>query len=159
MRCLPTAAIQPPAIHPDIVLVNTAVKSNTAIDENEQMDEPIDGPGAQLRKARERLGLEQSKVAAQLHLRQSIIQALEWDDYEKLPSVVFVQGYLRNYARLLGVNDDAVIRSYQDLNQHSDPTPLPINQPDEVVKELHGDYRLARFLKWAVIVKSEAKRS
>lgn len=128
------------------------MKNKSAPEESKQIDSPIDGPGSQLRRARERQGLEQAKVAAQLHLSQVMIQALEWDDYEKLPSPVFVQGYLRNYARLLGVNEDAVILSYQELNPSPDQAPLPRNQPDDVAKELHGDHRLTRFVTWAVVV-------
>jgi len=128
------------------------VKSNAAPEEKKETDGLIDGPGSQLRTARESLGLEQAKVAAQLHLSQSMIHALEWDDYQKLPTAVFVQGYLRNYARLLGVNVDAVIRSYQDLNPHPDPEPLPRNQPDDVAKQLHESHRLVRFATWVVFV-------
>lgn len=129
------------------------MKNKTVPEESTQAEGTIDGPGSQLRKARERQGLEQAKVAAQLHLSQSLIQALEWDDYEKLPSAVFVQGYLRNYARLLGVNEDAVIRAYQDINPpRADQAPLPRNQPDNVARELHGDNRLVRFMTWGVVV-------
>ena len=128
------------------------MKNKTAPEESKQAEGTIDGPGSQLRKARERQGLEQAKVAAQLHLSQSLVQALEWDDYEKLPSPVFVQGYLRNYARLLGVNEDAVIRAYQDLNPRTDQMPLPKNQPDNVARELQGDHRLVRFMTWGVVV-------
>jgi cytoskeleton protein RodZ len=128
------------------------VKNKTVTEETKQAEGTIDGPGSQLRKARERQGLEQAKVAAQLHLSQALIQALEWDDYEKLPSAVFVQGYLRNYARLLGVDEDAVISAYQELNPRADQAPLPRNQPDNVARELHGDHRLIRFMTWGVVV-------
>ncbi|MCU7914626.1 MAG: helix-turn-helix domain-containing protein [Candidatus Thiodiazotropha sp. (ex Gloverina cf. vestifex)] len=112
----------------------------------------IDGPGSQLRKARERQGLEQAEVAARLNLNHSIVQALEWDDYENLPSAVFVQGYLRNYARLVGVDEEAVIISYQELNPSTEQAPLPKNQPDEVAKELHSDHRLFRVVTWTVVL-------
>jgi cytoskeleton protein RodZ len=59
------------------------MKQKTASEENSQSESTVNGPGSQLRKARERKGLEQAKVAAQLHLSQSIIQALERDDYDK----------------------------------------------------------------------------
>jgi cytoskeleton protein RodZ len=128
------------------------VKNNSAPEESKQTDGTIDGPGSQLRKARERQGLDQAKIAAQLHLSQAMIQALEWDDYEELPSPVFVQGYLRNYARLLGVKEEAVIRAYQALNPSKDQAPLPRNQPDEVAKELHVDHRLTRFMSLVVVL-------
>lgn len=125
---------------------------NKSSSDSHSAEGTIDGPGSQLRKARERQGLEQAKVAASLHLSDSIIQALEWDDYENLPSAVFVQGYLRNYARLVGVDEEAVIISYQELNPSTEQVPLPNNQPDEVAKELHSDHRLFRVVTWTVVL-------
>jgi cytoskeleton protein RodZ len=128
------------------------MKHKTNPEEKVPAENTIDGPGSQLRKARERKGLEQSKMAAQLHLSQEMIQALEWDDYEKLPAAVFVQGYLKNYARLLGVDETAVIRAYQDLQPDPDQQPLPRNQPDDVARELHSDHRLIRYTAWGVLL-------
>ncbi len=128
------------------------MKHKTNPEEKIPAENTIDGPGSQLRKARERKGLEQSKVAAQLHLSQEMIQALEWDDYEKLPAAVFVQGYLKNYARLLGVDEAVVIRAYQDLQPDSDQQPLPRNQPDDVARELHSDHRQIRYTAWGVLL-------
>ena len=128
------------------------MKNNMPGEEQHSPEVTIDGPGSQLRRARERQGIEQSKVAAQLHLNPAMVQALEWDDYEKLPSAVFVQGYLRNYARLLGVDEDAVIRAYQALNPGTESVPLPRNQPDEVARELHSDHSMFRIFTWVVVL-------
>jgi len=128
------------------------MKHKSATEENNPSQTTVDGPGSQLRKARERKGLEQAKVAAQLHLSQSMIQALEWDDYEKLPAAVFVQGYLRNYARLLGVDEEAVISAYQELQPSQEQSPLPRNQPDQVARDLHSDHRLIHYVTWGVVL-------
>ena len=129
------------------------MKHKTPAEEHPRNEEAVGGPGAQLRRAREHKGIELSKVAAQLHLSQAKIRALEQDDYENLSSPVFVQGYLRNYARLLGVDEDAVVSAYQELHPSTEePLPLPRNQPDEVAKELHSNPPLFRLLTWAVVV-------
>jgi cytoskeleton protein RodZ len=127
------------------------MKHKPAPQEQDQLQKTVDGPGSQLRKARERQGLDQAKIAAQLHLNPSMIQALEWDDYEKLPAAVFVQGYLKNYARLLGVDETMVINAYQDLRPDTEQQPLPRNQPDQVARELHNDNRLVRYAIWVVL--------
>lgn len=62
------------------------------------------GPGHRLRAVRESKHLSREDVAAQLRLDVWIIEALERDDYEALPSPVFIRGYLRNCATLLGVD-------------------------------------------------------
>ncbi len=128
------------------------MKHRPAPEETDQSQKTIDGPGSQLRKARERQGLDQGAMATQLHLSQSLIQALEWDDYEKLPAAVFVQGYLRNYARLLGVDEDAVIEAFQQLQPDVDKEPLPRNQPDQVAKDLHKGPRLGTYVVSGLLV-------
>ncbi|AHF05589.1 hypothetical protein MARPU_12910 [Marichromatium purpuratum 984] len=74
-------------------------------------------PGQRLRQQREARGLEIARVASQLHLRPEIIEALEQDRYDTLPGPVFAIGYLRNYARLLGVDPTPLIESARATTQ------------------------------------------
>ncbi len=74
------------------------------------------GPGVRLRMVREELGLKRSDVAAGLRLREEIIVDIERDNYNKSPEVVFLRGYLRSYARLLNIDADEIISSFNNLN-------------------------------------------
>ncbi|GGC78196.1 RodZ domain-containing protein [Marinobacter halophilus] len=65
--------------------------------------------GEQLRLGRERLGLDLSAIADEQHLRPSVIQAIESGDYSKIDSELFLKGYVRAYARQVGLDADAVI--------------------------------------------------
>jgi cytoskeleton protein RodZ len=69
----------------------------------------VGGPGHHLREAREARKLTQAQVAMQLRLQTRIIEALERDDYHALPGSTFVQGYLRSYARLLGLAENHIV--------------------------------------------------
>jgi cytoskeleton protein RodZ len=64
--------------------------------------------GARLKAAREKRGLNRKDVAQRLRLDEHIIEALETDDLERLPARTFVRGYLRNYARLVEL-DEALV--------------------------------------------------
>lgn len=57
--------------------------------------------GAQLRAARERLGLSVDDVVAQIKLAPRQVMALEQDDFSHLPETAFLRGFVRSYARLL----------------------------------------------------------
>jgi len=70
------------------------------------------GLGKRLRAAREAQGLSARDVARRLHLDVKHIEAIERDEFDKLIAPVFVQGYLRNYARLLNFTPESVIKSY-----------------------------------------------
>ena len=69
----------------------------------------IPGFGAKLKAARESLGLSAAAVAAKLKLGERQIVAIEEEDLERLPGDVFARGFVRNYARLVGVAREQLI--------------------------------------------------
>ena len=69
----------------------------------------IPGFGAKLKAARESLGLSAAAVAAKLKLGERQIVAIEEEDLERLPGEVFARGFVRNYARLVGVARELLI--------------------------------------------------
>ena len=68
-----------------------------------------ESPGMILSSARKELGWTVEDIATSLNLRVSVIEALEADDYTKLPGATFVRGYLRSYARLTGIDEKEVL--------------------------------------------------
>jgi cytoskeleton protein RodZ len=70
-------------------------------------------PGRRLREARELQGLKMEDIAERLHLQQAQVEALENDDYARFSAPIFISGYLRNYARLLGLDPEAVVRALE----------------------------------------------
>lgn len=85
-----------------------------------------DSPGRQFRVARETAEISLAQVAAELHLSTQTIAALEDDHYEDLPSEVFILGYMRAYARLLGLNPAPLLERYRLLqSQHLPAKPAP----------------------------------
>jgi cytoskeleton protein RodZ len=65
--------------------------------------------GAMLKAARETAGLSIDEVSHALKLAPRQIQALEQQDFIALPARAFVRGFVRNYARLLNIDADAVL--------------------------------------------------
>jgi len=72
--------------------------------------------GALLVDARNRTALNQTYIAEQLNLPISKINALENDDYENLPESTYVRGYLRSYARLVGLDAEEIVKTYVELH-------------------------------------------
>ena len=60
--------------------------------------------GEQLRAARESAGLKLAEVALSLKLGVRQLDALENGDWNGLPGATFIRGFIRNYARLLGID-------------------------------------------------------
>ena len=65
--------------------------------------------GALLREAREAAGMSIDAVALQLKLAPRQVLALEDGDFDHLPGRTFVRGFMRNYARLVHIDPDAVL--------------------------------------------------
>jgi cytoskeleton protein RodZ len=72
------------------------------------------GTGAVLRSAREAAGLSIDAVAQQLKLAPRQVKAIEEEDFSHLPGRTFVRGFVRNYARLLRLDSDAVLAALPD---------------------------------------------
>lgn len=66
--------------------------------------------GRRLKAAREKAGLDLQTLADQLHLRPVIVRAIEEGDYGSVPSELFLKGYVRSYARHIGISDDEMIQ-------------------------------------------------
>ncbi len=68
-----------------------------------------DTAGKKLAAAREGWGLSVQEVADNLNLGVNIIEAVEADEYDKLPGSTFARGYIRAYANLLRLDPDELI--------------------------------------------------
>lgn len=86
----------------------------SSLSEQELVEVETTTPGSQLRSAREQAQLTVAVVAEELKLTVAYIESLENDDYEALPAEPFVLGYLRAYARLLGLDAQKVIENYHE---------------------------------------------
>ncbi len=87
-------------------------------------------PGAKLSEARQNAHLTVEDVAARLRLRGSVIEAIEADDYSKISRHVFSRGYLRAYARLVDIDADSIIASFNDLKlTDNDTTRMLLQAP------------------------------
>jgi cytoskeleton protein RodZ len=86
------------------------------------------GIGAQLRAARERMGLSVVQAADRLHVDAAIIESLESGRFTALGAPVFVRGHLRRYAELLGEPEAPLQAQYaalQESSQVPDLTAIP----------------------------------
>jgi len=78
-------------------------------------------PGAQLRAAREGLGLSIEEVADRLRLNEALVLAMEEDRFGLLGAPVFARGHLRNYTALVGAPEREVLEAF-DIGDLPEPT-------------------------------------
>lgn len=75
----------------------------------------ISGPGETLAKGRKKKGLSLEEAAEKLHLSPSVVNKLETNQFDDQIPDAFARGYLRNYAKLLGLDEEEIIASYTQL--------------------------------------------
>ncbi|WP_263078841.1 DUF4115 domain-containing protein [Endozoicomonas sp. Mp262] len=67
-----------------------------------------------LARVREEKGLSIEDVARKLKITESYVAALEKGDFKQFPAIAFARGYIKNYARLLGLDAEVLAASVVD---------------------------------------------
>ena len=123
----------------------------SATEQNDEQQQPrVEGPGKQLRDIRIAKDLDIARVASLLHLDVELLESLEADDYTRMPGTVFVQGYLRNYARLLDTPAQPILDAFSSYR------PAGAAESDLSMRHLKPEVRsshtLVRIITWLIVI-------
>ncbi|MBM6446624.1 MULTISPECIES: RodZ domain-containing protein [Pseudomonas] len=118
------------AAHPEVVAANRV------------------NPGETLRQARESNGWSLAEVALKLNLTVNSLSNLEAGAFDKLPGHTFARGYIRAYAKLLGMDQAVLVQQFdqstgtdsQGSNVHS------LGRIEEPVRVSHTILRIVSLL-------------
>ncbi len=72
-------------------------------------------PGALLKAGREEQGMSCREAADRLNWMPDYVSVIEGDNYEKLRNPAFARGYVKAYARLVGLNTDELVASFDRI--------------------------------------------
>ncbi|KHK64004.1 MULTISPECIES: RodZ domain-containing protein [Pseudomonas] len=105
-------------------------------------------PGETLRQARESNGWSLAEVALKLNLTVTSLSNLEAGAFDKLPGHTFARGYIRAYAKLLGMDQTVLVQQFdqytgsdaQGSNVHS------LGRIEEPVRVSHTILRIVSLL-------------
>jgi cytoskeleton protein RodZ len=102
--------------------------------ESENSEHEIHEPaafGQQLMLAREKAGMTIDEAARELNLKEETVEAIEDSALDRLPPVTFVQGYIRTYARLLGLSEEKILSEFEAEVPHQLETELHPRSPSQ----------------------------
>jgi cytoskeletal protein RodZ len=85
--------------------------------------------GQYLRELREQRKMSVEEVSRATRVPVASVERIEADRFDELPGEVFVRGFLKSYARSLGVPPDDVLARYTASRRVAWVTPLPIAAP------------------------------
>jgi cytoskeleton protein RodZ len=91
--------------------------------------------GDKLRREREMRGVTLDEIAESTKIRRSHLEALEKEDFRDLPGGVFNKGFVRAYARFIGIDEDEAVADYAEVSNEvappEDQFPLEVHEkPD-----------------------------
>jgi cytoskeletal protein RodZ len=77
--------------------------------------ESLTAPGKLLRDKREKMGLTQEDIATRMRLSKQTIKDIELDDYSHFSAAIYVHGYLRGFAAIVGLNSEPLLRAFNKM--------------------------------------------
>jgi len=89
-----------------------------------EVNPPSGLPGSLLRQAREEKGLTIDEMSAISNLTKQVIRGIESDDYSELAGLSFVRGYLKLYAKKLGVNEADILEPFDRWKAEQSGEPI-----------------------------------
>lgn len=105
-------------------------------------------PGERLRQSREARHWSRAEVALQLHLSEDAVRHIEDGLFDKLPGATFARGYIRSYAKLLGLDANELAHEFDRFTgaQATASTPLQLSKIQEPARLSHNVLRGGLFV-------------
>lgn len=95
---------------------------------------PLFSVGETLRAAREHRGQDAATVAMMLKMRREQLEAVETGDLSKLPGRTYAVGFVRAYARHLGLDAETLVQQFKDETAEQEAA-KPVNLVFPVAQE------------------------
>lgn len=102
-------------------------------------------PGETLRQARENNGWTLAEVALKLNLTVSSLSNLEAGAFDKLPGHTFARGYIRAYAKLLGMDQAALVHEF-DVYTGTDSTGSSVHSLGRIEEPVRVSHTILRIV-------------
>lgn len=94
--------------------------------------------GEKLRQAREDRGISASEVAEQTRISPHYINAIDRDDYKPLPGGIFNKGFIKSYAKFVGMDEHEALQDYSKIIAQTEghgPDELRTYKPEVLTDE------------------------
>ena len=109
--------------------------------------------GERLKRKRLERGLDRHDVVERLRIRYRLIEAIEEGDLSQLPGAVYVQGFIRSYAELVGDNPDTLTGMLsQTPAPHEETERLVFPEPKKESQTPSGAYLIAGLVVCGVLL-------
>jgi cytoskeletal protein RodZ len=114
------------------------------------------GIGERLQQARLRAGLSLPEISARTKIRTALLEAIERQDFRRLPQGILGRGYLRAYAREVDLDPESIVEDFrveiESKTTGVDPPGSPVAELELALSARRNRQRSRRFSAAAAIV-------
>lgn len=110
------------------------------MENTEELDIDIDDIGTILKSSRLKSKKSLEEISSELCIRKIYLIALEEGDYETLPPIPYGVGYVRTYARYLGLNPERAVKLYKSASQTEEQNNENEEQEKAEVNKISGKH-------------------
>jgi cytoskeleton protein RodZ len=103
--------------------------------------------GETLRRERLRQNLDLGQISRELKISPRFLEAIEDERFERLPAAVFAKSFVRQYAGMLGLDQDELAAEFQ----RSMEPPAPLTRPTSLGLEPIDNIHLPRVEHWEAV--------
>ena len=111
--------------------------------------------GEKLREAREERGITISEVAEQTRISSLYLECIENDDYRSLPGGIFSKGFVKSFAKYVGVDEQEALVDYTSIvaanDELADPE-LKVYRPEVLTDNSSGSSMIPTVIAAVVIL-------
>jgi len=100
------------ALGPELHLPPPTTLAGELDEDDAEQDEDVEYDGPRLERLRTRRGIELDEIAGVTKVNPTYLRFIEEERFDDLPAAVYVRGFVKCYARCLGLDPDRVSRSY-----------------------------------------------
>ncbi len=111
--------------------------------------------GEKLRQAREERGISLTEVAEQTRISPQYIESIERDDYKPLPGGIFNKGFVKSFAKYVGVDENEALADYLRIvaeKEGQDDEDLKTYKPEVLTDDYSSRSRIPTILGAVVIL-------
>lgn len=120
-------------------------------DSGQQETRPLTPFGARLKEQRQKRGISLDEISKSTKIGTRFLEALEEDQFDRLPGGIFNKGFIRAYARAIGADEEQAVADYLAIAAANQPSTEPVDEvslpepPAEVSRPRVGGFPWGTF--------------
>lgn len=105
------------------------------------------GIGSDLKRIREEKGLSIYDVEEETKIKAAFIEAIEQENFDKIPGRVYVKGFIKNYAKFLGLDSTSYLQRLNEHFQEGKEEDILANSKPQLVRPIREEKSYGKIMK------------